>query len=73
MSFFQLNEEQDSEMVKLIKAVSNTEAVKKELATIFNEAEESGKGRGYKLKSIWKADVSNFSEDQLKNCMSNDT
>ena len=67
----QLNEEQAEDIAKLCHAISQSEVGRCELEKIFTEAEESGQGKGYKIKSMWERDTECFNEDQLTNCKTN--
>ena len=67
MVYLELNRDNDDEVSKLIRSIVSSEAGQAEIDRILSEAEDTGKGRGLLLKSIWESDVSKFNTDQATN------
>ena len=67
MDCIQLNDDQGKEVTQLVHAVVSSEG-QTELASIFNEAENSqyGEEAGAILRSIWEDDTADFFSDQVK-------
>lgn len=65
-----LQDEQNEEMIKLVKCVSDSDVSLSELERIYEDAEVLGEGRGVALKETWESDVECFFSDQRRNGMS---
>ena len=66
-----LDDNQNKELSKLISSISNSDTGSAILQSIYNEAEDSGQGRGEVLREIWNEshDRASFFKDQQKNSM----
>jgi hypothetical protein len=63
----ELCEDQNEDISQLVKLIDTSDNGKKELDRIFQQAEESGIGRGELIKKVWDNDVSAFNADEQKN------
>lgn len=57
-----MNDIQNDELSGLIQSIKNSNHGQQALQSIFQEAEETGSGKGDILKGIWEQDVSDMSQ-----------
>lgn len=62
-----VNEDQNSELVKLIECISTSKEGQEGLNKVFKEADVCNPGRGTVLKELWELERQAFFKDQRKN------
>jgi len=64
---FTVNEQQNSELVKLIECLESSKEGQVGLTKVFEEAENHKPGTGKVLSEMWQIDKEAFFKDQRKN------